>query len=500
METSGRIGKAVKRSLSSNAMANVVQMVISTALLFLLYRYINLRLGPSALGIWSVVLAMTSVSRLAELGISASVTQFVARYRALERDEDAAKVVETALLSLLIFLLVALPLLYIPLKWILSYVFSGSNLKQARALLPFALISLGLAFLSAVIQSGLNGIERMDLRAGLVLIAQLVLVIIAFSLIPSRGLIGLAWGQIFQGAVSLFGGWLLLRRHMDALPHMPMVWSRAHLREMLGYGMNVQAATFLMLAVDPLTKALIARFGGAETAGFFEMANQIALKVRTLIVAANEAIVPRVAQIKETTPHLLRNLYNSTYEVVFYILPIFTSILYSTTVITSKMLLGHINNDFNLILSILIAAWFFNVFCSPIYFINLGLSRPSRNTISHAVMACTNLFLGWFFGAMFGGMGVVFAYGGALVAGSAVLIIDHLRRSGAPFDLDMLKWHKFLLITAVITIVGSIVISNAVLISDCARIILSLAFSLAVLAAAWLDPYCKVLIGKIKGE
>lgn len=67
------------KRLSHNVAANVAQMLIGAALLFALYRYINDTLGAAALGVWSVVLATASASRLADLGLSASVTRFVAR-------------------------------------------------------------------------------------------------------------------------------------------------------------------------------------------------------------------------------------------------------------------------------------------------------------------------------------------------------------------------------------------------------------------------------------
>jgi O-antigen/teichoic acid export membrane protein len=70
------------RPLSSNAAANVLQALAGAALLFALYRYINTTLGVEQLGIWSVVLATASASRLADLGLSAGVTRFVARDRA----------------------------------------------------------------------------------------------------------------------------------------------------------------------------------------------------------------------------------------------------------------------------------------------------------------------------------------------------------------------------------------------------------------------------------
>ena len=56
----------MSRSLSSNAIANIVQALAGAALLFVLYRYINATLGVERLGVWSVVLATASASRLAQ--------------------------------------------------------------------------------------------------------------------------------------------------------------------------------------------------------------------------------------------------------------------------------------------------------------------------------------------------------------------------------------------------------------------------------------------------
>ncbi len=489
----------MKRSLLGNAMANVVQMVVGTALLLLLYRYINMRLGTAALGIWSVVLAMGSASRLADFGISASVTRFVARYLALDDGKGAAAVVETALLTLLAFLAGVLPLLYLPLSLVLTHVFSGDELEQAQALLPYALVSLGLAILSAVVQSGLNGIQRMDLRAGLVLTAQLLFVTLAFWVVPSQGLVGLAWAQIAQGIVSLIGGWLLLRRYLNGLSRFPLGWSRSHFREMLGYGVNVQAATLLMLAMDPLTKALLARFGGAEAAGLFEMANQIAIKIRSLIVAANQAIVPRVAQLKEKTPHLLNDMYARNFRVIFYIsLPLFSA-LYVWSGEISQLLVGELHASFLKILYLLLAAWLLNLFTGPAYFVNLGMGQPGRNTIAHALMAGVNILLGWSLGTAIGGMGVVFAYALAVTTGSAFLIIDHQRRSSLSFESGILKNHGGLVIISALAMTGGFWIWHEdASLSLSIRNILSAGLTCLLLSAVWLDPYRRVFLDMVK--
>jgi len=87
-----------KSTLSRNAMANMLQMGLSAVYLFLLCRYLASTLGLSKLGIWSVVLASASASHLVVLGLSASVTRFVAKSITLDEPRRAAEAIETAAL------------------------------------------------------------------------------------------------------------------------------------------------------------------------------------------------------------------------------------------------------------------------------------------------------------------------------------------------------------------------------------------------------------------
>lgn len=484
----------MKRSLFGNAMANMVQMVAGTALLLLLYRYINMRLGTAALGIWSVVLAVGSASRLADFGISASVTRFVARYLALENEDGAAAAVETALLTLLIFFSLLLPFLYYPLKLALVHVFSGENLAQAQNLLPYALVSLGLAILSAVVQSGMNGIQRMDLRAGVVLASQFLFVLLAVRLIPSWGLVGLAWAQIIQGLISLIGGWLLLGRHLNRLSWAPFRWSRHHFREMLQYGVNVQAATLLMLVVDPLTKALMARFGGAEAAGLFEIANQIAMKLRSFVVIANQAIVPKISEMKEKSPQKIHTLYIKNFNFLFYLslsVFIFPEILVG---VLSYFFVGFVSESFIIVFAILSFAWIINIFTGPAYFINLGIGLPKRNTVAHAIMACTNPVLGWVLGSVLGGVGVALAFAIAVSAGSGFLMIDYQKRTGSSLgSLELHRHVNFIVISLALMVGGGWIWYRHPVLSVENGIVTGI-LMLAAMTILWQHPYRKKIL------
>ena len=412
----------MRTRLVGNALASLVQALVGAALLFGLYRYINGALGVERLGIWSVVLATASASRLADLGLSAGVTRFVARDRSRGMSQRAVEVIDTAALTLMVAVGALLPLLYPLISRLLPRLFHGEHLESAMEILPFALVSLWLTIVGAVFQGGLDGCQRMDLRAALVVIGQALLLLLAVVLVPRYGLVGLAWAQIGQGLFLMAAGRWLLRRALPCLSSLPRKWSGSALREMLGYGANVQAATVSMLLLDPVAKALMARFGGAATAGYFEVANQVVLKVRALIVSANQAIVPHVATLAEAEPSRLGHLYRDNMSLLVVVtLPVF-ALLIAWAGGFSWLLLGAYQPEFVFLVTLLAVAWSANIFAGPAYFSNLGTGRVGWNTFSHVLMGTLNVALGWLLGRSYGAHGVAFGYAIALIAGSATLI------------------------------------------------------------------------------
>ena len=66
--------------LGRNATWAVGEVVISGLVLFLLYRIVVATLGVEALGVWSLVMATTSLARFADLGAAAGLARPRAEY------------------------------------------------------------------------------------------------------------------------------------------------------------------------------------------------------------------------------------------------------------------------------------------------------------------------------------------------------------------------------------------------------------------------------------
>src|SRR2546428_8037468 len=153
------------RKILINAIMSVVQVIVISCILFILYRFLLDTIGIEQLGVWSVVLATTSVAQVANLGLSASVVKFVAKYAARGQDETVAYVVQTSVISLGVLIGLVLSIVSPFISLLLSMVVPIANLNEALSILPYALASLWMMVLSSVFQSGLDGYQRVDLRS-----------------------------------------------------------------------------------------------------------------------------------------------------------------------------------------------------------------------------------------------------------------------------------------------------------------------------------------------
>ena len=487
------------RSVKANVVANLLRAVISALLVFILYRYLTKKIGIELLGVWAIVMAATSVTRFGDFGLGASATRFVAKYIIEEKIREASQVIETSVLSTLAFLVFLLPIIYVVLTRILGLVFSGQNYEYAINLLPYALVSMLITTAGSISLSGLDGCQRMDLSAIVAIIGQFIILLLALGLVPEYGLIGLAWAQILQGIFVFASSWILLRLNLPDLSCIPYQWSRKIFKEIIGYGLNNQAGSISMMLLDPATKLLMAKFAGASAAGYLEIATQIIVRVRSLIVSANQAIIPKIAQIKTSKTNKELRLYyiKNIILIVFISMTTFTLCSISGGLI-SILMLGYRSDEFLFIYQILLIGWATNTITVPAYFFNMGIGEINTNTISHIFIGVLNILLGYILGANFGLYGVIIGYSISLVIGSYILI--YLFHSKHKIDSrKMIKKRNIKFISNYLIIIPALIIclsyfSKSNLYSEI--IIFLIGLTLLILSI-YFDPNSKRLIQKI---
>lgn len=469
-----------QRQVLINAGMSVLQIIVLSGILFFLYRFLLQTLGVEKLGIWSLVLASTSISRVANLGLSGSVVKFVAKYAAHNDHQAVSRVLQTTLITIgLIIGLVLIP--FYPLaQYILGFLVDASALVDALSILPFALLSVWLTSINAVISGGLDGYQRIDLRSSLLMGGMIFYALLCVVLVKSYGLIGLALAQVIQYIALLLVGFLILRRYV-ALPLIPYQWDSSLFREMLNYGLNFQVITLSVMLYDPITKALLSRLGGLAMVGYYEMASRMVLQLRGVVVAANQVLVPAIADLTERSPSRVREVYLDSTRIAFFVtIPLYT-LLAVMTPIVSVLWIGFYEPDFVMAARLLTAGWFVNTLAAPAYFAYLGHGNLKWNTVSHLVIALLNVALGWFLGTVYGGVGVLVGWVLALIFGSLIIIIAYHLENNCSFRILWSKANVMLLLASGLVLLATSLIYTVTAETPLFWQIIAIGFSLALI-------------------
>ena len=492
-----------KRQILINAIMSMIQVAVIGGIIFVLYRFLLKTIGIEQLGIWSLVLATTAVTQIANLGLSGSVVKFVAKYIAKGENENVSGVIQTAFLSVGAFATLILMIGYPIAKWILGLVIPTESLPSALTILPFAFLALWNMIVTSIFQGGLDGYQRIDIRSILLMGGALLHLLLCFILAPKYGLIGVAYARVLQNIIILFSSWFLLKRYLPSMPIFPYKWDKYLFKEMIGYGINFQIMSIARMLYDPITKALLSNFGGLSMVGYYEMANKMIIHLRAFIVSANRVLFPVIADLKERAPGKIQSIYLSSYQLFFYLaLPLYSLIIVSMPII-SELWIGHYERIFVLFGTLLAIGWFLNTLNMPAYFTNLGIGELRWNLVSHIVIASLNVSLGFLLGFFYGGLGVVFAWIISLALGSSIIYLSyHIKHKISLIEL-VPKASRIIIIICLIGIFSSFIIHhnffgyfNTIALNG----IIILLFSIIVFPFIWSHPMRKRLIGWVNNE
>jgi O-antigen/teichoic acid export membrane protein len=445
--------------LFRNATLTVVQVVLSATFLFFIYRFLLGTIGAEQMGVWSIVMALSTVARITDLGFAGGMTRFVAMYQAQDDHQAVLEVVETGTLSLAVLSLLMLALAYPVLYLALPRLLDAEPARLALQLLPFSLVSFGLLAVGGAFLSSLDGMQRADLR-NQILIAGTVLHGLLIPLCVWRwGFVGLGWAQCGQTVAVLLLAWWQVRQRLG-LGWLPRRWRLSRFREMLGYNVHLQVTTLASFLGDPLTKLMMGHFGGLAMVAYFEMAGKLISQFRAIVVNVNQVLVPSIAHAQEKDRDELLRIFQTSFAALLLVSLLFYSVLVSALPLASTIWIGAYNPTFVHCAVLLVVSMQLNTLVGPAYFANMGTGRVSENAASQLIIGLVNLLLGLALGAWFGGWGVAWSFSVGVVAGSAFLMLRHLRHEGYAPSVLRPRFAGRLLTVAGVSLASHLLIDN----------------------------------------
>jgi O-antigen/teichoic acid export membrane protein len=268
-----------------------------------------------------------------------------------------------------------------------------------------------------------------------VLGSAILFLLLCYGFVPARGLLGLAYAQMAQSAACLLATWILLRRQLPNFPLIPYRWNRSLFREMLGYGLHFQLITASQAVREPVTKALLAKFGGLAMTGYYDMASRWVVSFRELLAQANQVLVPTVSNLQQRNPNALPALYRESYRLIFFLsIPTFAFVVVAAPIV-SRIWIGSYESAFISFVALLAFGWLINVLANPAYVFDLGTGTLRWVSIACAATAILNAGLGFVIGSRFGGTAVVAVTAASLAIGYIIILMAYHLQNHVPLSI-----------------------------------------------------------------
>ena len=418
-----------KSKLFFNSIAAIGQVLIVGIVYLVLYRYLLVTLGIELLGVWSLIIASTSLALIANFGISTSIIKFVATYYARNDFDRLRKLIFTAAVFIIGTYSIISVVILIAGTYVLPHFIEAKYLPIALEILPFSLLSLIINALGGVISSCLDGIQKNYIKSYIVSFSSIVLFALSVLLTPKFGLKGLIFAQIFQAIIVLVASIYYLSKSIKSIFTLQWNWSKSLFKEIINYGIKMQALSFMQMSFEPVTKALLSKYGGLAMVGYYEMASRLVTQLRGLIVSANQVIIPVVAEAKETKETYVKELYIKTFSIVLLFDIVLITGIIITAPIVSFLWIGKIVPFFlfAVVLNSIVA--FVNICSNPAYFSYLGEGKLNWLIYSYIAITLLNPILSYFLGVEFNGYGVVVGWNIAFLIGSLLVLFSYHQKN-----------------------------------------------------------------------
>ena len=449
------------KRITINASSAVIQVVVIGVVYFFLYRFLIDKLGANLLGLWSLIVATSSIASLANLGFSSGLVKFVAEKNAQQESGDLGKLIFTALVSITLLYLVLSLIILVVAPYLLGYFMNKEYLSIALTILPWSLSCLLINAIGGVFTSALEGIQKNYLRNFIYSVTSVLFLLFSLLLVPRLGILGVALAQNIQAILVVGYTFYQARKNIPAFRVRKWDWDPSAFRSMLNYGYKFQLISVLQLIVDPITKALLSKFGGLSTLAYYEMAYRLTSQVRSVIINAYQVTIPVIAHYNQTQKSYLRTFYLRTFPFVFTSGMIATAALVFFSGVLSRLWIGHYELIFVNYSVIVALGMVGNILCAPAYFNYLGIGHLNLLVAVQSADALVNVVLCFLLSLFSPTYGVVYAWSLSTILGAGLILIFFHRKKRLSLTELMRKndW-KLLIVSGLVVITSTLLYNN----------------------------------------
>ncbi|AER56172.1 membrane protein [Pseudoxanthomonas spadix BD-a59] len=399
-------GLLERLNLRKNVSYAAGEFILTTLLLFVGYRLVIKQGGIEAIGVWSTLYAWTNLIRLGDAGVAVAATRFLAMWDVGKEQQRVRTYAETALLTNIVQFGALALIAYAGISPFVDRIVGADHAAEARHVLPWLLLGFFLLNVAGTLMGMLQGLHLGYRRSQLSVFGTMTQLAAVLVLVPSHGLIGLAWAQVAQYAIVMLLAFAAVSRKLGRVLR-PYSFDLPAFRDMLGYSLKAQVVNIANGLIEPVSKMLVGHFGGMAAQGLYELAYKTVLLPRNLIASTVTAAMPSITALFRADRQRLRQLYARAFRLSAQLMAAASLAVVALAPLPSLFWLNRIDATYWLYVALLALGFLGNVVGIPAYLLGMASGHMRNNIIITLLAFAILLAVGWPAGIAFGGSGAV---------------------------------------------------------------------------------------------
>jgi O-antigen/teichoic acid export membrane protein len=380
---------------------------------FLLTPLILSKVGARGYGTWAVFVTINSLTSLADLGLLGTLSKYVAEYYTRRDFLLLNRLLSTGLVVYGLTASAVAALLWLASSRVVALLFRGSpfNVAQLSYLFHCALLLVWANILTFLFSSVTSGLQRMDLTH---MMSTLNLLCSAIGgaafLLAGWGVPGLLYASVGSAVLTLLIYNWLMRRLLPQVVLNPFRASGREAKKIFSFSLRIYVTQAAFAIHNQIEKLFLALFVGVVPVGWYDIASDIAFKVRSAPGLLLSPVLPAASELDARGEDAkLRELYYRAHKyLAFFAVPL----IFFLVAISSRFVELWIGPGFRVValpLSALLLVNFFNLTTGPGYMILVGQGILGPGVYSALIgigvcipLSCVLIYLYGFSGAVVG--------------------------------------------------------------------------------------------------
>jgi len=291
---------AIGTKIIRNAASGVLRLVVLAPIPFLLTPFLLRHVGTSGFGTWAVLLSFNGLTALSDFGVMGTLTKHVSEHYTHRDYLNLNRVINAGMLMFSVIAAICVLTVNLASGFMISVFFRQSSLpvfqiQHAIRLLSAAIALNLLAFPFASVISGLQRLDLTNLLWGLN--AVIMAIAAAIFVVLGRGVPGLVEAIVLTSGILFLLNVILAWRLLPQLRIHPTLVRTSDIKALSVFSFQVYMVQIASTVYFHTEKLLLAHFSGPTPVGWYEIANDLALKLRNAPALLTTPLMPAAAEL-----------------------------------------------------------------------------------------------------------------------------------------------------------------------------------------------------------